>query len=337
MTTKADQTDPEAGAEDEVLLNGHDDGDDEPSIEDLALEAGWTPKEKWKGDPGKHVGATEYMRRMAKSQKTLSKKLSEREEQLEAKEREFDDRLKRLEKTSTVAQKREIQKLRDEYEAKLEEAIESKDPAAIKKALKDRDEALEELEDDEKPEYSDDEFVESFKPIHSSVQKPFWSENAWLLGDDDEAEEAFAEVEEVIQAVVDGAVKGETVIIKRKGKDVEIPRPPTYEEMERAVAAAERFLSRKYKNRTAAAEPEEEDVAAIVDAEHEEEPAPKRQPVATKRIPVLGSGGRSSRPLLSSKLPPEAVKAADDDIKRGLFADREEWAKVYYEEQGIKV
>lgn len=321
MTTKADQTDPEAGADDELLTSGADEADDDVSIEDLALEAGWTPKEKWKGDPGKHVGAKEYMRRMAKSQKTLSKKLSEREEQLAAKEREFDDRLKRLEKTSTVAQKRELQKLRDEYEAKLEEAIESKDPAAIKRALKDRDEALEELEDDESPEVSDEKFVETFKPMYMPVQKPFWTENSWLLGDDEEAEEAFATIEEIVQDYVDSKTDK-----KRK---------PSYDEMEAAFAAAERYLKKVYKHRQAGEE--EIDTPALVDDEHEPEPEPKPKPTASKRIPVLASGGRTSRPLLSSKLPPEAVKAADDDINRGLFADREEWAKVYFEEQGIKV
>jgi len=321
MTTKADVADPETGADEEVVIDSHDDGDDDPSIEDLALEAGWTPKDKWKGDPGKHVGATEYMRRMAKSQKTLSKKLTEREEQLAAKEKDFDDRLKRLEKTSTVAQKREIAQLKAHYEGLLEDAIESQDPAAIKKALKDRDAALEELEDEEKPELSDDKFVEEFRPMYMPVQKPFWTENAWLLGDDDEAEEAFATIEEIVQDVVDSAT--------------EKKRKPTYEEMERAFAAAERHIKRAYKHRS---EPEQEDVAAIVDTEErEEEPAPKPKPVATKRIPVLAGGSRTGRASIASKLPPEAIKAADDDIKRGLFADREEWAKVYYEEQGIKV
>lgn len=321
MTTKADVADPETGAEDEVVIDSHDDGDDDPSIEDLALEAGWTPKEKWKGDPGKHVGATEYMRRMAKSQKTLSKKLTEREEQLEAKEREFDDRLKRLEKTSTVAQKREIAQLKAHYEQLLEDAIESKDPAAIKQALKDRDEALEELEDDEKPELSDDKFVENFRPIYMPVQKPFWTENAWLLGDDDEAEEAFAVIEEIVQEFVDSKTDK-----KRK---------PTYEEMEAAFGAAERYVKRVYKHRQPGEE--EIDTPALADDEAEPEPEPKPKPTASKRIPVLSGGSRTGRTSIASKLPPEAIKAADEDIKRGLFADREEWAKVYYEEQGIKV
>jgi hypothetical protein len=38
-----------------------------------------------------------------------------------------------------------------------------------------------------------------------------------------------------------------------------------------------------------------------------------------------------------SRLPPEALKAADADIKSGLFSDRAEYAKVYFREQGQKV
>lgn len=322
MTTKADQTAPDAGADEELLPTGAvDEGDDEPSIEDLALEAGWTPKEKWKGDPGKWVSAAEHLRRTAKSQKTLAKKLSEREEQLAAKEKDFDDRIKRLEATSTVAQKREIAQLKAHYQKQLDEAIESKDPAAIRKALNDRDEAIEELEDDEKPEISDDKFVENFRPMYMPVQKPFWTENSWLLGDDEEAEEAFAEIEEIVQDVVDGAT--------------EKKRKPTYEEMERAFAAAERHLKRAYKHRLGS---EEIETPALVDDdEREEELEPKPKPPASKRIPVLAPGSRTARATLASRLPAEAIKAADEDIKRGLFADREEYAKVYFSELGEKV
>lgn len=327
MTTKDDKAVPEAGAEEELLPKGAaseaDDADDEPSIEDLAIEAGWTPKGKWKGDPGKWVSASEHLRRTAKSAKNLAKKLTDREQALENKEAEFDDRIKRLEAVSTTARKRELAALKTHYQTQLDAAIESKDPDAVKQALKDRDEAFEELETTDKPEMSDAQFVDGFKPMHATAQKPFWTENPWLLSDDDEAEEAFAEVEEIIQSVIDGATEGK--------------RPPTYEEMERAVAAAERHVKRSYKHRS---EPEEEAAPAIQDTEEvEEEPAPKAKPTASKRIPVLagGSRGRGGADDLVARMPPEARKAAAADVKAGLFTDDHEYAVEYWRGLGENV
>ena len=293
------------------------DSDEDVGLEDLALEAGWTPKDQWKGDPGKWVSAAEHLRRTAKSAKNLAKKLTAAEQKIEAKEAEFDKRIARLEMTNSAVRKREIDQVKSYYEQQIEEAIHSQDPAQIKRALAERDQAVTELEQGEKPTLSDDEYVKAFEPTQATVQKPFWRDNAWILEDGPEADEAFADVEEMITDQIFAVTEGK--------------RQPTPREMREALEEAEKYLSRAYRDKYRTQTEEAED--------EEEEPAPKPAPRLTPRprVPVIGSASRGGNTRnLSGRLPPEAIKAADEYIKQGLFSDRDEYARIYLSELGEK-
>lgn len=311
MKTEAEELPPEEVEDSEAAPEIQAEAsEDEPSIEDIALEAGWTPAEKWKGDPQKHVGPAEFMRRMAKSQKSLTGKLTEREQALADRESEFQLRLERLEKTAKAATKRQVEQVEAHYQQKLEEAIEAGDKAAVKRTLDERDEAIEKLEDEGPPVVTDQQFIENFKPMHASVQKTFWQEHAWVLEDDDD-NEAFGAVEEIIQDEVDKQTGGK--------------RMPNAAEMANALEAAEKYLKRAHKGRYETDEDEDME---------EDEPAPVKR--KTKRVPVLAGGGRSGQRGLAGKLPPEAIKAADEGVKDKLWADREEYAKIYFDEGGVE-
>jgi hypothetical protein len=185
---------PDDDLDDDDLDAGEDDGD--LSIEELAIEAGWKPKEQWKGDQAKHVSAAAYLRQVARSQTNLKKKVREQDRELAGKEAEFDRRLKRLESTNGEARRREVAGLKAQLDAMLEDAIETGDKKKIRAARDRRDEVLDELNEEavagEPVELTDEQFVETMVQNlpHPTVQKPFFKDHAWLLDSDDELPEA---------------------------------------------------------------------------------------------------------------------------------------------------
>jgi len=319
MTTKTEAADPEAGADEKVIAaapvdNDQDEGD-EPSLEDLALEAGWTPKDKWRGDPGKHVGAAEFLRRTAKSQKSLASKLAQAEQAIEDTQKETDKRFKRLERSMNDRQKAELDTLRDQYEAKLQDAIDSGDPKAIREAMKERDEALDDLEEPEKTEedLSDDEWLDTkwSGPAFPALQKDFWGDHAWVLLEDDD-NSVFGDVEEMITGAVMALTDGKRAVTLRE-----------YDEI---LETADKWLRKKHKARY------EAKTADDGEDEPEEKPAKAaaKPPANGKRVPVLADGHRTRSTSAASRLSPEEAAEADRCIKAGLYASRDEWAQVYY-------
>ena len=309
----------------------------EPSVEDLARDAGWKPKDKWKGNPAEHVSAAEYLRRLARSQKSLTKKVKERESELKDRDAEFDQRVKRLERANGESRRREIAATVDYFNELLEDAIETGDKKKIRDAVGDRDKALDSLEEGEPELLTDDQVVDRIAADSArtfpTIQKPFWRGHDWLLDEDDkEGCEAFGDFEEVVDEYLRSHVKSKA--------------GPTFEEFERAFAAGERFLKRAYPHRLKQRRDEDEDEDDDMEEREERRDRGKKKPRAereegderkTRRVPVLASGNRSRGKSHSQRLPPEAVKAADADIKAGLFADREEYARVYFKELGEKI
>lgn len=326
-------------ADDEDDDRGEFGGDDETlTIEELALEQGWKPKDKWKGNPAEHISAAEFMRRLGSSQRALKKTVRQQDA-------EFADRIARLERANTAARQKELSDIKAYYDGLLEQAIESGDKTKIRAARDERDEALDELEAAAKAGTvkppTDEEFVERFEPAHPTVMKPFVVANAWLLDEDDEeACEAFAEVEETIQQEIDDIARAKRHDF-RKG-----PYAPTRAEMERAVSAAERLLQRAYRHRLASQEEDEDmDEEDRGDGRRRNgqfsKPAPREKAAERGgqrgRVPVLSSGNRRPGKSLASRLPPEAKAAAAKFVKQGLYSDDEEYARVYFREQGEKV
>lgn len=320
MTTKADQPAPDAGADEELLPStadvAHEDEQEEPSLEDLALEAGWTPKDKWRGDPGKHVGAAEFLRRTAKSQKSLASKLAQAEQQIEDSQKETDKRFRRLERSMEDRKKAELNELRADYERRLDEAIEAGDTRAARAIMEEREEALEELEEPGKADddVSDEEWLETqwSGPAYPALQKDFWGDHSWVLLEDDD-NSVFGDLEELITTSIMSYTQGK--------------RPPTVKEYEEVLETCDRWLRKKHKDR----------YSGKADMDDEDDiPPPKAKevvkPANGKRVPVLADGHRASRNTPSAKLSQEEILEADRCIKAGLYSDRDEWARVYFGE-----
>lgn len=134
------------------------------------------------------------------------------------------------------------------------------------------------------------------------LDEAFFSDHGWLVEDEDdeEAEKAF----NFVAKLVAGMAK----------KNVD---PVS------AYEAAENALRKAYPHRY----------------EDEEDERPRRGQKPGRRAPEL-SGGRSRASDagggrsddLVAKLPPEALRAADEYVKRGTYGSRREYAEVYFSE-----
>ncbi len=88
------------------------------SLEDLAREMGWSPKDAWRGDPDAWRPAADFLRSTVSVNKSLRA--------------EIKDIKRTIEKTSTAMAEEKLAKWKAELEAKFEEAVESGDKTAAK-------------------------------------------------------------------------------------------------------------------------------------------------------------------------------------------------------------
>lgn len=103
--------------EEEVEAKDDDEGEEpEPSVQDIAKSLGWTPKDKWRGDPRKWTPASEFIRRGAEWRKEYTREVKELKERLEGRER-----------VTTVALQRQAARYEAELKAARKEAIKAGD------------------------------------------------------------------------------------------------------------------------------------------------------------------------------------------------------------------
>lgn len=98
-----------------------------PSLEDVAERMGWTPQDRWKGDPEKWRPAHDYVRKTADINQGLSTRL-----------KGLEDELGRMSRTSAQITEQALASQRDRLENERKEAFEVGDHKAYEKA----DEAL---------------------------------------------------------------------------------------------------------------------------------------------------------------------------------------------------
>lgn len=113
-----------------------------------AATDGWSPKESWRGDPDRWVDAKTFVERGEKILPIVQAKVERLKEELDKKDREFADRLSRMENVHRgMTKKREkvlIDRIAD-LEGKRKEAIENADGDSFQKADTEIQSAREEL------------------------------------------------------------------------------------------------------------------------------------------------------------------------------------------------
>jgi len=225
------------------------------TLEGLASEMGWRPKEEWKGDPEKWKPAHEFMRATVDVNHKLGNRLKGVEEQLQ-----------RVARTSVTITEREVAKERERLLREREEAFDAGDREAFQRA--DRELA---------------KVATVVEPIIPDETQSFVERNSnWFQKDPEATAWAVNRADELAKTGLGHA--RQLAIVEREAKQLF----PEFFEAEKPKA----------------------------------KPAPLNNP-----------GARSASPARKgfASLPPEAQKAAlDFEKKRGI--NREEYAKIYYEE-----
>jgi predicted transcriptional regulator len=109
--------------DDAVVIEGGDDTPPEPTVDDLASEMGWTPKDQWRGDPDKWKPAHEFMRATVDVNHKLGNKL-----------KSFEDQLAAMARTSAQLTERAVAQERQRILDARREAIDMGDHAGVEAA-----------------------------------------------------------------------------------------------------------------------------------------------------------------------------------------------------------
>ena len=227
------------------------------SIDTLAVEMGWSPQEKWHGDPEKWKPAVDFVRDTAAINKNLARTV-----------KEVKDQVTNMARTSAQLTERAVAAERERVLAERHEAIDMGDHAAVAKADQKLDTLTVNVPTVQTPE------VEDFRQRNA----------AWFEKDDEATRWAIARAGELAEKGI-GSAKRQLEIVEREAKGLF----PEY---------------------------------------FEEKSAPKGAPL---NKPGNRGAGATAKGFASL---PEEVKAAALDYEKRKQCTREEYAKLYYEEQG---
>ena len=195
-----DQADPNAPAAE---------GEETPiTVDGLARELGWKPREEWKGSTDNWTPAEDYIRATYQKQR----RDSERVRTLAANERranetvlEYQHRLDKLERaTNSIMADRERQirqQVRSEYEAAKRKAAIDGDDAAYDRLLGEQEEAERKVQEHFEKQRPQERDVnrEAQEILSDPVRGRFWREHPWVAADEDAYALVYSVAEEAAQ------------------------------------------------------------------------------------------------------------------------------------------
>ena len=175
-----DQT-PEADAAAQVITN------ESPALSDLeqvALGLGWTPKDQWRGDPNKHVGAKDYLA-------TTGRVLERTKNDLKLTRRQTDElnaRLARLEHGDQTQRAQRAQEIDEQYEDAKYEAAQKGDTELYRKLVKEQKETLAKVRPEPAPQRQAVDEAQVYQQAEAIMQDPvavrFFEANPLALQDE---------------------------------------------------------------------------------------------------------------------------------------------------------
>lgn len=291
-----------------------------PTLEDLASELGWKPKDQWKGDASGWTPAADYLRTTYAKQRDGADRLKQVQQQSRTKDREIDglvNRLGRLEKVSHTMLREQERTIRaqvhDEYEQAKKVAAKEGDDAkydrlSAEQLKADRDIAKEFREKEPQQEPDVEELAK--QQLNHPLIGRFWRDHAWVAEDEEAYQLAFAVCEEE-------AKTGASIT----------------QQLKMAREALRDAYPDKFKGRAA---PVEEDGQARDESGRfvKQDAAPAQQQ-QQRRPPVVANGQRmaakpSAEQAALAALPPEARSIYEAQKKAGTFTgDIVKFAKIY--------
>lgn len=291
-----------------------------PTVEDLASELGWKPKDQWKGDASGWTPAADYLRTTYAKQREGADRLKQVQQQSRTKDREIDslvNRLGRLEKVSHSMLREQERTIRaqvhEEYEQAKKAAAKEGDDAkydrlAAEQLRADRDIAKKFREQEPEPEPDVEELAK--QQLQHPLIGRFWRDHAWVAADEEAYQLAFA----VCQAEAEAGAS-----------------------ITRQLQMAKEALREAYPEQFKRTAPADDDGGRARDesgrfVKQTDEPAQQQQ---RRPAPVVANGQRmAAKPnpeqAALASLPPEARSIYEAQKKAGLFSgDIVKFAKLY--------
>ena len=278
-------------------------GDD---TEARARAMGWVPQEDFRGPADKWRDATEFVRRgeedlpiVRERLRDTTRKLTQLEQRLNAREAEFQTNYQSLERMTTVALDRQRQQIADSYAAAARAAVEVGDVTRYDQLQRDQQQALQQFDNQsfearEVPKRQAQQAQQAAQQQLPAEEVPIvegWRQsNPWFLHD--------AEMNMVAQQA--------HVRIGRENPDL-----PLAENLKRVTA----YIQQRYPEKFNA-----------------QQAAPMRGSTVEggSRVPSAGGAMRGKG---AGELPQEARRQGDKYVKQGLFKDINEYAKEYWSQE----
>lgn len=152
----------------------------ENEAEAKARESGWVPLAEYKGTPERHKSAEEWLEREPRKYiPKLETKITELEKTIAG----HSDTVRRLERMGEVAVQRARQQVIDEYEAKVEKAVELGDTEALKAAKKVQTDALKKIDEDAAADAKKTKTDDGISPEAKAQAEAWAKENSWFTTD----------------------------------------------------------------------------------------------------------------------------------------------------------
>lgn len=266
----------------------------DPAVEQEARSMGWVPQEEFRGDLDKWRPADEFVQRGKEFLPIVQSQNRKLRDQLEAKDREFEERVARMERMNQQAMDRQRQQIIDSYENAKERAVESGDTEAYRRLKDDQAKALKDL---------DDTTTDKDEP-KTPRDEP--DELAKLTPDQRQSVEEFARNEPWMNDAVLGGYAGREFQRLRE-------RSP-YASFDTILAEVKRLTIERFPEDFGAQPQRGQRRGSPVDS--------------GQRTSGARRNGKSARDL-----PPEAREAGDRFVGQGLYKNIDEYSAFYWSQE----
>jgi hypothetical protein len=276
------------------------------AIEAEARKQNWLPREEFRGSPEDWVDANEYVKRgdprylrevlgrTEKSQRESQKRLDELSRQANERERLFQEQFTRLERMGEVSLQRQRDQLLSQIEAQKRSAVESGDTAAYDR-LSSAEQDVWKRDSEVRKEFAPPRQAraDSDDPRNNPAVQGFRQRNSWFEQDP-------------------------VLNLEAQAIHMDLRQRSPYMPLDDNLRKVEEEIKRRHPQKFG------------IQSQPSQQNGSNGQ---APRGPSVEGGGRmasSGAANYAARLDSVARAQADRDVKRGLYQNVEEWARVYY-------
>ena len=282
------------------------------TVEEVALELGWTPQDRWRGDPNKWTPASEYLRttgRVLERTKTELKQYKTTAQSLE-------QRLAALEGEHLTARQREAQNLNGQYEEAKFNAAKAGNEELYAKLVKEQAEVMAQFKPSDRPQQPQqpqgpqvDVYEQAERIMQDPVAARFFEANPIALNDERAWE----------------LMDREMTIVAQRGGTPAQQFKAAEEALRYAYADAYQAPGQPHHSQT---QPREQGRFA----------SPQQQQAPRRPAPPMAPATRTVTQQAQTavdRLPAEAKAHLEREAAAGKVTDKEQWAKAFLGEKVV--